>query len=317
MKNYKLKRTKKMLLILLCFLEVFIALGVSTVMVNGTVGSKPSNYSHTYVLQPFIHAFESSISARYRLSSGIYISFMIAMVDIISLVTVCLIECYAYYPSKYKHPVRYGFIRLGVKLSVVMLFSCITQLVLLQRVIVAPLLVYEYIRLARLSRRLHLLLYQRYFDARFHEYQNARIYLYYKQVYVEFSIGSALVLTSLFFHIFTTIIMSLYPIVLTILTTPKWFNRVYSIPVTEEYFVAFNNWDLSSFSQVMVILVNSSVGIGTFIITFPYLLVTLVFFCKLFKRIVQSFPAYSGYSFRPDLIKEMIERNNSAYGRYY
>ena len=194
-----------------------------------------------------------------------------------------------------------------------MVFSSVVQLVILQRVIAVLLLVYEYIRLVRLSRRLSPLLYQRYFDARFHEYQHATIYVYYKQVYWEFRIGSGIVLTSLFFQLLAFTIMSLYPIALTILTNPKWFNKVYNIHGTVDYFVAYYNWDLLCFDQVLVMVVVVSISIGVFLPTVPYSSVTFAFFFKLARVFIKRHRGYSKYSFRPDLIEEMINGHNDAY----
>ena len=122
-KNYNMKRTKKMLLILLCVIETVTTLGIVSLLGHGMVISQIDHYLDTYTIQPFIHTFEGSTSTRHRFSLGFGYSVIIATIDIISLLTVCLIETYTYYPSKCKHPVRHGFIRLGVKLSVVMVFS--------------------------------------------------------------------------------------------------------------------------------------------------------------------------------------------------
>ena len=123
-KNYNLKRTKKILLILLCVFEAITSLGLVSLLGHGIVTSEIDHYLDTYTIQPFIHTFEESTSTRHRFSFGFGYSMIIATIDIISLLTVCLIETYTYYPSKCKHPVRHGFIRLGVKLSVVMVLSC-------------------------------------------------------------------------------------------------------------------------------------------------------------------------------------------------
>ena len=310
-KNHRLKQTTNLLMILLCVLEILVSVTVISLWGHGLAISKIDPRFHTQVLQPFINTFQSLISIENRFLSGFVISAIITMIDIISMITVCFIECYAYYPSKCRHPVRYGFIRLGAKVSVIMLLSSVVQLLILQRVVGVFLFIYEYIRLIRLSRKLSLVLHQRYFDARFHENQHASIVMYYKQIHFEYRIGTTVVLTSIFFHLIYIIIGSLYPIVLTVLTNPRWFNLVYSIPVPMEYFVPWDNWVLMSVDQIMVMILGTSMGLAFFIITIPYLFVTCLYFMKMIKKAKKN-REYTKYSFRSDLI-EKINKHNRDY----
>ena len=311
-KSHNLKQTTSLLMILLCVLEILVSVSVISLWGHGLSRSKINSRFHIHILEPFNHTFQRSISVEYRLLSGMLISLLISMIDIISMITVCFIECYAFYPSKCRHPVRYGFIRLGAKVSVIMLLSSVVQLLIFQRVVGVFLYVYEYIRLIRLSRKLSLVLHQRYFDARFHENQHARIVMYYKQIHFEFRIGTTVVLTSIFFHLISLVIEGFYPIVLTVLTNPRWFNLVYSIPVPMEYFVPWDNWVLMSVDQIMVMVLGTSVGVAFFIITVPYLFVTCVHVIKLIKKVKKN-RDYTRYSFRSDLIEKMIYKHNTDY----
>ena len=308
-RNYKLKRSTNFLLILLCIIEISVSVTVISGWGYSISISTINTYLHMQVLQPFINNFQNLISIECRLLIGFSISALISMLDIITMITMCFIECYAFYPSKCKRPVCYGFTRLGVKILVIMLLSSVVQLLIFQRVVGVFLFIYEYIRLIRLSYKLCRLLHQRYFDARFHENHHASVVMYYKQIHFEFKIGATVVLTSLFFHLIAFIIEELYPIVLTVLTNPKWFNRVYSIPVAIDYFVTWHNWVLLSVDQIIVMISGGAMGLGFLIITAPYLCVTCFYFMKKTKKAMKN----RNYSFRSDLIEKLINKHNRDY----
>ena len=311
-KNHRLKQTTNLLLILLCAIEILVSVTVISLWGHGLSKSKTDTHLHIHILRPFNHTFQRSISIEYRFLSGFVICALISMINIISIITACFIECYAYFPSKRKHPVRYSLFRLGVKFSVILLLSSVVQLLIFQRIGGVFMFIYEYIRLVRLSRNLSLVLHQRHFDARFHENQHVNVVAYYKQVHFEFRIGTIIVLTSLFFHIFVITIESLYPIVLTVLTNPKWFNLVYNLPVPMEYFVPWDNWVLMSIDQIMVMIIGASMGMGFFVITVPYVFVTCVHVKNVIKKAMKN-RNYRQYSFRSDLIDKMINNHNTAY----
>ena len=211
--SYKLKRTGIMLMILLCIIEIFTSVSSISYWGYSIAVSQINHFLHLDVLQPFINILTDSFSIKYRLLHGVFSSTIISLFDIISLITAHFIEGYTFFPSKCKHPVCYGFIRLSFEISVMMALCSVVQLFIFMLIVGVLLCVFEYIRLIKLSYKLCRLLHQRYFDARFHENQHPNVVRYYRQIHFEFKIGSIIILTSLFFLIIASIIECLYPIV--------------------------------------------------------------------------------------------------------
>ena len=310
-KNYRLKRTTNMLMVLLCIIEIIVSVIVVSTLGGLTTYSihSVSDRLNVHIITPFIDVLKDSFSIYLRLLTGFAASLAFSLFDILSMITVCFIKCYEFYPSKCKHPVRYGFIRLSIKIFVILLLSSVIQLLILKRVVVVILILYEYVKLIRLSRKLCRILYQRYFDARFHENKHQNIVIYYKQIHSQFKIGTTILLTSFFFHLFSLVIGCLYPILLTFLTDTKWFNLVYNIPVPMDYLVPWYDWTLMSVEQVVIMISSASLGLGSFIITVPYLFVT----CLHIMRVIRKAIKYRNSSFRSELIKKMIEDHNCYY----
>ena len=307
-KNYKLKRNKKLLMICLCVIEAIAS--VSIVMAIG-YSMKDKQIFHqlgVYLIQPF-NSFEYEVSLEVRLYTTLIICVLIIILNIVSLITTCLIQYYAYYSSQQKHPIRHGILRLFLKIIVISILGSVEQLTILQQIIGFLMYLYEAIRNIVLMRKLVQLLYQRYFDSRFHEYHPSSVVAYYKQSYFEFRIASSLYTTSLFFHVITFFIESFYPIILMILTNPKWFQHVYNIPIDKDHFVSSLNWTLLCVSQIMTILLNISYAAGLFFLIIPYFFVTLSFCYKSLKRVYKQ----RNYTFRSDLVQKMLTRHNNAY----
>ena len=126
----------------------------------------------------------------------------------------------------------------SLKIIVISILGSVVQLIILQRIITFLLFSYEVIRNIVLMNKLSLLLYQRYFDARFHEYHPSSVVAYYKRSYFEFRIASSLYIISILFHTISLFIESFYPFILMILTNPKWLQHVYNIPIEKHHFVS-------------------------------------------------------------------------------
>ena len=307
--SYKLKRTGIMLMILLCIIEIFTSVSSISYWGYSIAVSQINHFLHLDVLQPFINILKDSFSIKYRLLHGVFSSTIISLFDIISLITAHFIERYTFFPSKCKHPVCYGFIRLSFKISVIMALCSVVQLFIFMLLVGVLLCVFEYIRLIKLSYKLCRLLHQRYFDARFHENQHPNVVRYYRQIHFEFKIGSIIILTSLFFELISIIIECLYPIVLTAIIYPNWFNLVYNIHVPMEYTVPWHNWVILSVNQVMVMISGGSISVSLFIVAVPYFLITCLFFVRKVSRIMKN----RRYTFRSELIQRLIEKHNNNY----
>ena len=236
-KNYRSKRNNKLLMIFLCFVEAIASLSIIIALGYGMSNSQIFHQLGVYVIQPFDY-LEKEIWLEYRLVVTLVCCVIITMFSMVSLITTCLIQHYAYYSSNHKHPIRHGILRLFLKIIVISLLGSVVQLVILQRLVGYSLLFYEAIRNIVLMRKLVRLLYQRYFDARFHEYHHSSIVAYYKQSYFELRIASPLYFTSLFFHMISILIQNFYPIILTMLTNPKWLQHVYNIPIERDHFLS-------------------------------------------------------------------------------
>ena len=307
-KNYRLKRNKKCLMIFLCVVEAIGSLLILTVIGSGMLNSGIFHQLGVYVIQPFNY-FEKLSSLPFRLILTLIYCVNIMILNLVSLITTCLIQYYAYYSSKQKHPIFHGIFRLSLKIIVISILGSVVQLIMIRQIIGFLLCCYEVTRNIVLMRKLVLLLYQRYFDARFHEYHNSSVVAYYKQSYFEFRIASSFYITSLLFHTIYLFIQTFFPMILTILTNPKWLQHVYNIPIDNDHFVSSLNWTLLSVNQIMVILLNTSLVLGLFFLTIPYFFVTLSFFYKQLKRMYTR----RNYTFRSDLVQKMLIRNNNAY----
>ena len=308
LKNYTLKQTKNKLLILLCGVEI-VASFIVIIMCYGNVSM---SYIDRDITVRFLQPFTYTDSLTNRLINSSIISVVISLYDIVSLINVCLIERYTYYPSQCKHPVRYGFIRLGLKLGIVVVLSFAVQLTLFKGLFINFILVYEYIRLVILTRKLVSLLYKRYFDARIHEYQNAAVVAIYKRVYWEYRIGSALLLTALFFQLFAILFGWVYVVILTLLCNTQWLQQVYNIPIHVKYIVDWNNWALRSADRVVNTIIGVSTALGFFLLAVPYLVVTCNYVYRAIVRLRAGNMGYSKHSLGCH-INEMIEEHNSAY----
>ena len=309
LRNHVSKQTKNKLLILLCAIEIVAAL----IIIMMCYGNVSASYIDRDITVRFIQpvTYTDSLTSRLLLSS--VDSVVISLYDIVSMVNVCLIERYTYYPSECKHPVRRGFSRLASKLGIVMLLSCIVQLVPIKGVFILSTLSYEYIRLVKLTRKLISLLCKRRFDASNHEYQSAAVVAIYNKVYREYRIGSALLLTALFFQLFAMSLAWVYVTILTILCNPGWLRQVYNIPIHTEYIVAWDSWGLRSADRVVNTIIGVSIAIGFFLLAVPYLVVTCSY---LYRNIVRWRGGNKGrgkHSFPSHLINKMIEEHNIAY----
>ena len=307
-KNYRLKRNKKFLMIFLCVVEAIVSLLIFTVSGSNMINSEIFHQLGVYVIQPF-NDFQKLSSLQYRLVSTLTYCLVLMMLNMVSFITTYLIQYYAYYSSNKKHPIFHGIFRLSLKIIVISILGSVVQLIMIQLIIGFLLYCYEITRNIVLMRKLVSLLYQRYFDARFHEYHPPSVVAYYKRSYLEFRIASSLYITSLLFHTISLLIETFYPIILMILTNPKWLQHVFNIPIEKDQFVDWLNWTLLSVNQIMVILMATSFTLGLFFMIIPYLFVTLSFFYKLLKRIYTR----RNYTFRSDLVQKMLIRNNNAY----
>ena len=307
-KNYRLKRNKKILMIFLCVVEAIASLLILTVIGDGMSSSGLFHQLGVHVLQPFNY-LEKLSSLSFRLCFTLITCVVIMMLNMVSLITTCLIQYYTYYSSNQKHTILHGIFRLSLKIIVISILSSVVQLIMIQRIIGFLLYCYEVTRNIVLMRKLVSLLYQHYFDARFHECHRSSVVAYYKQSYFEFRIASLLYITSFLFHTISCLIETFYPIILMIITNPKWIQHVYNVPINKDHFVSRFNWTLLSVNQIMVILLNTSLALGLFFLVIPYFFVTLSFFYKLLKRTYTR----RNYTFRSDLVQKMLIKNNEAY----
>ena len=188
-KNYTLKRNKKVLMIILCVVEAIVSLLFISGIGHGMLNSQMFHQLGVYVIQPFEYP-KMLFSLGFRLFITLVSCVVIIILSMVSLITKCLIQYYSYYSTNQKHPIRHGILRLSLKIIVISILGSVVQLMILQRIIVFLLYSHEVIRNIVLMRKLSRLLYQRYFDARFHEYHHSSVVAYYKRSYFEFKIAS-------------------------------------------------------------------------------------------------------------------------------
>ena len=309
LKNYALRQTKNKLLILLCGIEIV----ASLIVIIMCFGNVSITYIDKDITARFLQPLTYTNSLTHRLIESFIVSVVISIYDIISMINVCLIERYTYYPSKCKRPVRYGFTRLSLKLTIVVVLSSAVQFIPIKELFTNSVLVYEYIRLIMLTRKLTGLLYKRSFDARHHKYQGATVVAIYNRMYREYKISSTLLLTALFFQLLAIQLSKVYVMALTLLSNPQWFHQVYNIPIHIDCIVEWNNWALRSADKVVNTITGVSIAIGFFLLAVPYLVVTCTY---LYRTVVRRNAGYGKHSFPSSLIEKMIDRHNSAYTPY-
>ena len=112
-KNYRLKRNKKVLMIILCVVEAIVSLLFISVIGHGMLNSQMFHQLGVYVIQPFEYP-KMLFSLGFRLCITLVSCVVIIILSMVSLITKCLIQYYSYYSTNQKHPIRHGVLRLSL-----------------------------------------------------------------------------------------------------------------------------------------------------------------------------------------------------------
>ena len=234
---------------------------------------------------------------------------MIIDMKLVLLLATRLIHSYTFYPSKCKHPIRYGIFCIFLKITFVITLGCVYQLYEIQRILILMLFVYEYIRTIVLVRKLTLLLYQRYFDAYFHEYQHSSVVAYHRQCYQRFKMASIFYIIYSTFRLLHYLNLNLSPIIHALLNNYKFLIHALNISQSTNDSVSWDNLIFVNINHIAIPLIPFQIVLESSFHTLPYLFVTLAYIFKAMRGAYIS----RNFTFRSDLIKHLLIKNNSAY----
>ena len=317
MKNFSSNRTKKILLIAICMSECALVLSIYLYQI-GKFDMIGNAHPYQSPQSSFIHLNEFHVYARYtnslshgviRVSNVISTSSIYATFLFVRILTQFLIHQYSYYKSSLKLKRKLIFaISLLVTLSIL---GLIRPLILLQYALTVLVIIYEFIFIAILTKRLLRLLKQRLNDARLHENQSYRVVLYYRIAYADYKYSSTALLLALFFQVIAFSINFLHPIVMTLVVYPSMeFNGVFTIPRTSMYVIP-------QFAQEYDMIISSLEAIflttGYSLLIAPYLLVSL----RRFFRYIKRRSGCSDVSVKNSKFQKLLKNNHDAYFLYH
>ena len=239
---------------------------------------------------------------------------LMLLITLIKTLTQYLCQQYSYNPDT-SFKLRNMLERATIVLILFFLIGLVRPLIIFQWIIGCIIFTYEFIRYAKSSNQLSNSLKMRSFDASKHEYQPNYIVSHYKSIYLEYKVGSFILVTAFFIHAFELIAFTIFSFIWLILSSPNnWFQILFlndkkvefdSLPVHYQqklniFAIAFSNLELLSLS------------VGWSLVVIPYIIVSLN---KVFRGLINAFTKNKDYPSH-DLIQALIDKRNNEYTRY-
>ena len=315
-KNLYTNKTKNILLILICISECALVLSFILYQIGKLKLVQNTHPSHKLKLK-ILHEF--LVDARYlnslrnwviRVSIVINTISMYSLFLFVRILTQFLIHQYSYYKSSLKLKRKLIFaISLLVTLSIL---GLIRPLILLQYALTVLVIIYEFIFIAILTKRLLRLLKQRLNDARQHENQSYRVVLYYRIAYADYKYSSTALLLALFFQVIAFSINFLHPIVMMLVVHPNMeLSLLFTTPHHSSHgmpiFAQEYNLFISTLEEIFM-------TIGLSLLLTPYLIVSIRRIFWYFKKRRSASREFSVLNSR---IHELLKNNYGAYALYH
>ena len=300
MENFKSNRIKNIFLFCICLSEI----GATIAIVFSITLQIPLFFSDgarlDLLLQDpstsfpiYCELIESSI---FRFICSITTTSICASVFFIRILTQYMVHQYSYYKDLLKLNFKV-YISLTC-LSIIFLMATLYTLLTIYNICIVLILSYEYIQLIIESRKLHLLLRQRLFDAVNHENQSNSVILYYQIAYKEYKYCSTIMLVALFAQYTGVSIYLLKQFVLNFIEQCSYRCTVFShINLYSEF---------TGFSQLILITFGTSIQIVL------YLIVSIR---RLFRYIYKRVNLNKQISSSRSSLQLLIAKHNLAYLR--
>ena len=305
--NLRIHRIKRYVLFAICFFECTFVFSILFVLLANYLGRKHGTFDRptTYHKLSFLFAISTqTIWSRFGTTLGLNLFLVLLM--LIRILTQFIANCYNFFKTKYSilfHSIKcIGILLLLTLLGTVSISSCLFSF------LYVTFLFCEFIIFLRASGKLRRLLYKRYFDAKFHEYQNTRVVAYYKGAYKEYRITSFLLSLSLAFHILSVSLLSVHPIVIGILSQPE---KILHILIGEDLRTHYNTLPiyLRIYDRVVSSLIEISFTLGMCLLVSPYIFVSVNYVVFYVRRWIRPkkyrYPCFSD----PDRVKYLISRH--------
>ena len=302
-KIFNTNKTKNILLILICLSECAIVLSFILYQVGKQEIHHPFHkrfHFHQFLVETrYIGSLKNWVI---RISNVITTTALCALFLLVRILTQFLIHQYSYYKSSLKLKRKLIF---AISLLVIIsILGLIRPLILLQYALTVLVIIYEFIFIAILTKRLLRLLKQRLNDARLHENQSYRVVLYYRIAYADYKYSSTALLLALFFQVIAFSINFLHPIVMMLVVYPNMeFNGVRRTHIFAQEYDSM----VSSLEQIFL-------TICFILLISPYLIVSLRCIIQYIKKIRSADRQVPRRSSR---VQRLLDDNYNAYVLYH
>ena len=245
-----------------------------------------------------------------RYESTVAFNFFLSLLILVRILTQYMVSCYSFFKTNYS--LSYHLIRSVIILILLTLMGLFQFTVCLFRFIYCIYTIYEFVLFLRVSRKLRVILYKRYFDAKVHENQSIHVVGYFRTAQKEYKISSSLLSLALFGHVAAVCMVSLHQLIVVILNHPT--NIAY-ILIGDDLTVNYDMLPLSLivYDRFMSSLIEISFTFGMFMLVSPYIFVSMNYFVFYTKRRLYSRKYRFSYFSDPDKIQALIHKHNISY----
>ena len=303
MENFKSNRIKNIFLLCICVSEIGVTISIVfgiTLLIPSVISIDTSYEVKAWLQDPSVsfpsyYYLESHLL--YRFTNSITTTSLCATAFFIRILTQYMVYQYSYYKDLLKLNLKV-YISLTC-LSILFIMATLFKLLAVYNICIVLILFYEYIQLIIESKKLHLLLRQRLYDAVNHENQSNSVILYYQIAYKEYKYCSTIMLIALFAQYTGVSIYLLNQVVPNLIEQSNY-------PTTVFYPSFFLYSEFTSILQLILITFGTSIQIVL------YLIVSIR---RLFRYIYKRVNLNKQISSSRSSLQLLIAKHNLAYLR--
>ena len=314
MKNSQRKTAKNAFLIVICTVEWILMLSLDSMIISvysrSVLNSGNWDVHLIDIRDCLYNTMEDTLSAKLLVTFSI--TFFLFLLILLKILTQYLCQEYNYFPNK-SFKLSTSFKRVCLLLLSIFILGLSRYTIIIQWTLTCIAFSYEFVFYFNATRLLINLLYKRYFDAKTHENQPNYVVRYYAWTYLEFKVGSCIIMTSYFFHVMSLISFVIFSFIWFILSSPNnWVQVIFQCEKIQEFNSLPYHYQqqLHTFSETFNLVELLFLIIGWSLIVIPYLIISLKVICSQLRR---SFRTYD-YQSR-GLIQPLIDRHNRDYYR--
>ena len=279
-KNCQIKQIRNTFLLAISILEYTLILIVSLMISFATFQQKRELFN--FGMMANLHYLENTDGFlkndfKTKSSFALFLVMFMLIYILIRILTEFLCSCYTFYPEPAHNKSKLS--RSLYILVILFMIGIIPHLELVSFACCILCMAYEFVRFVNATKQLRRYLYQRYFDSAVFENQSRAIVRYYKGMYQHFTIGSYLLISSLFLHLVSFCIFIFHPTLMCVLRKPFTFPTIIlsegkfsggESRLPNEYTQAIDLYDaIVSLVEVVVF------ALGWTLLIIPYLLITI------------------------------------------